>query len=632
MNADKQSVDLVFVVDTTGSMTSTIDALAETVAKFIQKLATHDYDYRIAIISFGDLSIPGDKILVTKFNDQAEAIVRSLHDLPRNDGGPNEGESSLEALDAALALSYRPSVAKVAILITDEPALLTSQFSPFNLTSRLALNRITTFVISPPLSYFREMAVQTGGDWYEVAARGRSIDINTKIDQIGNRVLQMLPERRRPPLAAPPPRFPPKFLVYGLLALAFFGVVTLLVAPGPSAPEQVPVATSLGAPQQVPVATSLSTPEQIPVATSLGTPQQVPITTGSGGTQMLLAGQMSLLTVSICLTPTIVRKLTQHRGRVSRVLFETTLFSSILIGFSLWIFGASGLGSWTVYVLGVLLVLEAGSNIIERYMVRTLNRISHVAAYRSLRNDAQTVQKMFRNELILYISVPVGLVAGTIIGLVNNWTTQATVLLSIQIVLLLASITVFAFLTIASVRMSDPIFKEGHVIVPTASEESVAGRKGFVGSFIKVLRVLVPPSRTNKNEQEEQDLTLAIITTELRKAYLYDSTHNAILLFAFALIILELGHIPIDTKWMVTALLGLILFMCQLPYIIGQSLLHEKVRDRYEGLKREEMAENLRKKAPLLPTVDFLAALFTTGTAGGVIYYLLDQFIKNTLK
>ena len=90
--------------------------------------------------------------------------------------------------------------------------------------------------------------------------------------------------------------------------------------------------------------------------------------------------------------------------------------------------------------------------------------------------------------------------------------------------------------------------------------------------------------------------------------------------------------ISIGIQWVLLALVGFGFLFGQLPYIIGQSLLHEKILDRYEGGKRAEMAEQLRKNAPLFPTVYFLAALFTTGTTGGVLYFLLDQFLRNALK
>ena len=66
--------------------------------------------------------------------------------------------------------------------------------------------------------------------------------------------------------------------------------------------------------------------------------------------------------------------------------------------------------------------------------------------------------------------------------------------------------------------------------------------------------------------------------------------------------------------------------------MIGQRALHERVLERYEGTKRKEMADKLRKYAPLFPTSDFLTALFATGTAGGWVYYLLEQLVRSAFK
>ncbi len=356
------------------------------------------------------------------------------------------------------------------------------------------------------------------------------------------------------------------------------------------------------------------------------------LTKVSGGAKLLFAGQMALFTASICLIPTIAHRLTQRHGRVARILLETVLFTILLIAFGLWIFGTGGFGIWVVYAIGLILVLEVGSHLIERYMIITLRRVFRSASFSSLKSDAEAIQKMFRGELVLYVPVPIGLLIGTLVGLVGDWTPQATIIFSVQLVLSLASIVLLAFLVNAFRRMSDPLFRESSVVSTRIAEEPVRQNKGFLNNLGKVFKFLVPPRRGSKVDHEQQDLSLAYMITDLRKVYLYDSVHNAVLLVAFVSVVASVWNIPVDLKWVIVALLGVSFVFSQLPYIIGQSLLHEKVLDRYEGTKRSEMADKLKKTAPLFPTVDFLAALFATGTAGGLLYYLLDQFMKNVFK
>ncbi len=349
-----------------------------------------------------------------------------------------------------------------------------------------------------------------------------------------------------------------------------------------------------------------------------------------GNAKSLLATQILLLTLGVCFTPTIADGMTSKKGRVARVLVETTLFIVVLVLFSFWVFGKTGIGIWIGYALALTLILEIGSHLIERYSQVTLNRIVRSVSYQNLLTDAELIKKMFHSELILYVPVPVGLIAGTMVGLIKNWSALSTIIFCVQLVLSLASLILLIFLINAFARMSDALFRESKETSIKLTKNPV--KKGFWGDLGIIFRFLASPPQTNKDEQEKNDLSLAYMITDLRKVYLYDAAHNVVLLVSFAFLTASLWNIPIETKWVIVTLLGVGFIFGQLPYIIGQSLLHEKVLERYEGTKRAEIYEKLKKNAPLFPTIEFLAALFTTGTAGGILYFILDQFIKSTLK
>lgn len=164
-----RSFDLVFVIDTTGSMSDKIDGLLETCALFADEFAALGLDHRVAIVAFGDLTVPGDKIEATAFSARVEVTKRRLQNIPRYGGGGNQGESSLEALGKALELPFRKHAVKAIILITDEPALQHT-ITASDMTTRLLGEEVLAFVVSPPLSYFKQMAIKSGGRWYQVAA------------------------------------------------------------------------------------------------------------------------------------------------------------------------------------------------------------------------------------------------------------------------------------------------------------------------------------------------------------------------------------------------------------------------------------------------------------------------------
>ena len=184
----KALADLTFVIDTTGSMNDKIDGLIESCESFVDRLATRRIDWSAAIVGFGDLTVEGDHIVATPFSSNAERVKALLRGLPRYSGGGNEGESSLEAVQAALNQpGYRAGAMKVVVLITDEPALQ-KQLRPSTITGRLREAGAIAFVLSPKIKYFRSMATDTGGEWWNVESGGDFSKILGVFDRIAMKV------------------------------------------------------------------------------------------------------------------------------------------------------------------------------------------------------------------------------------------------------------------------------------------------------------------------------------------------------------------------------------------------------------------------------------------------------------
>ncbi len=150
-------------------MDDKIDGLLQTCSQFAAEFAKEGLDQRMAIVAFGDLYVPGDKIEATAFTAKVAVIQNCLRRIPRNSGGGNEGESSLEAIMKALQLGFRPEAVKTLILITDEPAHQV-EVRAEEVTRRLLRQEVIAFVVSPSYRYFQEMAEKTGGSWFPVAA------------------------------------------------------------------------------------------------------------------------------------------------------------------------------------------------------------------------------------------------------------------------------------------------------------------------------------------------------------------------------------------------------------------------------------------------------------------------------
>jgi von Willebrand factor type A domain len=187
-DSTKALADLVFVIDTTGSMNDKIDGLIESCESFVDRLASRHIDWAAAVVGFGDLTVEGDRIVATPFSSSAERVKALLRGLPRYSGGGNEGESSLEALRAALEQpGYRSGAMKVFVLITDEPALQQA-LRPSTVTGMLREAGAIAFVLSPNIKYFRSMAADTGGQWWRVDSGGDFTKILEVFDKIATRV------------------------------------------------------------------------------------------------------------------------------------------------------------------------------------------------------------------------------------------------------------------------------------------------------------------------------------------------------------------------------------------------------------------------------------------------------------
>lgn len=168
-----RKVDVCFVFDTTGSMYDKIAGLVECMNGFVEELGKLNLDWQASVVPFGDLTIPGDTIeaelpFVASVAD-AQAMLGAMR---RNNGGGNQGESSLEAMRAALGKPYRIGAVKVLILLTDEPAL--QHEIRADQTERDLLGReFVCFVTSTPEVYYKRFAQESGGSWYPI---GTSMD------------------------------------------------------------------------------------------------------------------------------------------------------------------------------------------------------------------------------------------------------------------------------------------------------------------------------------------------------------------------------------------------------------------------------------------------------------------------
>jgi von Willebrand factor type A domain len=166
----RREVDVCFVFDTTGSMSDKIDGLVQAMDRLVGELGKLALDWRVTTVPFGDLTVPGDRIVDgAPFVRTVKEASLQLRSMPRFSGGGNMGESAVEAMIAGTHKPFRDGAVKVIVLITDEPALGSSQGHVSVDHALTALDAIC-FVVSPGLSYYRHWAENHGGEWREVTS------------------------------------------------------------------------------------------------------------------------------------------------------------------------------------------------------------------------------------------------------------------------------------------------------------------------------------------------------------------------------------------------------------------------------------------------------------------------------
>jgi len=184
-------IDIIFVIDTTGSMSDKIQGLLATCEKFVDDVSAMKLDYQVAIVAFGDLTVPNDSIVRTDFTQKLAVIKDSLRNLPRYSGGGNEGESSLEAMAKAMQSPFRQGTVKVIVLITDEPALQ-HQIKASDIIKQLGQQEFLVFTVAPTIEYYQTMAKSNGGQWYQISASTDFTDLLKMFKQVSEKVSQVV--------------------------------------------------------------------------------------------------------------------------------------------------------------------------------------------------------------------------------------------------------------------------------------------------------------------------------------------------------------------------------------------------------------------------------------------------------
>lgn len=205
---DDRPVDIVFVFDTTSSMSEEIDGVKRQCVIFAEELENKGRDYRLGLVTFGDEIrgiYNGDGTLTNSVQEFKQWIEQL-----RARGGNDGPELALDAMVKGSQMRFRDDVQRILILLTDAPPHHRSDptnFSDLMIDETLQMleaAHITLFAVAPDLSELPEkdniwrmkpgryglpasneygrMTGELGGKFYNIA---QEPDFTGIIDEIG---------------------------------------------------------------------------------------------------------------------------------------------------------------------------------------------------------------------------------------------------------------------------------------------------------------------------------------------------------------------------------------------------------------------------------------------------------------
>jgi len=192
-NIDKPKIEVVFVLDTTGSMSGLIDAAKEKIWSIASTMASAQNapDIKIGLVAYRDR---GDAYVTqsVSLSNDLDSMYAKLMDY-RADGGGDSPESVNQALYEAvnnMTWSQDQNTYKVVFLVGDAPAHMDYQDDvkyPETIkiakTKGIIINTIQAGQDSETTANWQQMASLGNGDYFQVEQSGNAVAIATPYDK-----------------------------------------------------------------------------------------------------------------------------------------------------------------------------------------------------------------------------------------------------------------------------------------------------------------------------------------------------------------------------------------------------------------------------------------------------------------
>ena len=182
-------IDVVFVVDASGSMRDNINAVAEHLGQMVDAYKAAEIGYQLGLTHFyaasGSRGAQKNNIEVFQLTQDLSIYKRRLYEIV-----PTGDENALDAVyETVRQMRFRTHTIKHLILVTDEPFTSLQGYTVDTIIQLCQRNQLSVNVLGLPVSEHKRLASETGGSWHAVpqdsmqqsiqAAPSRTLDAQT---------------------------------------------------------------------------------------------------------------------------------------------------------------------------------------------------------------------------------------------------------------------------------------------------------------------------------------------------------------------------------------------------------------------------------------------------------------------
>ena len=194
-------VDVVFVVDVSGSMSDEIDGVKEGIQRFANIMQLRSRDMRLGLVTFIE------EVFAVNGSAAGGPLTANVPGFGRwvdriDTGAPGSREDHLMALDRVAGLNFREDAQKVLVLLSDEDATLRNFRDPVSFGDRLSREDFTVYSVTPRTRTFEALVDRTSGALFELP--DYHTDFAPIMDALAQKISKQYRLRYRRPAEAPP--------------------------------------------------------------------------------------------------------------------------------------------------------------------------------------------------------------------------------------------------------------------------------------------------------------------------------------------------------------------------------------------------------------------------------------------